>query len=58
MGTFLGAQIIRIIVFLGLYWGSPYSGKLQFQCRGNLPSMYGVGFGRYKKGFGLAKHPG
>ena len=27
---FLGAPIIRIIVFWGLYLGSPYFGKLQY----------------------------
>ena len=29
-GTFLGIPRIRIIVFWGLYWGSPYFGKLPF----------------------------
>ena len=29
-GTFLGVPIIRIIVFGGLYWGSPYVGKLPY----------------------------
>ena len=27
MGTFLGVPIIRTIVFLGLYWGSPILGN-------------------------------
>ena len=27
-GTFLGVLILRIIVYWGLYWGSPYFGKL------------------------------
>ena len=26
-GTFLGVPIVRIIVFGGLYWGSPIQGK-------------------------------
>ena len=32
MGAFLGVPIIRTIVFLGLYWGSPILGNYQI-CR-------------------------
>ena len=28
-GTFLGVPIIRIIVFWGLYWGTPILGNYQ-----------------------------
>ena len=29
-GTFLGVPIIRTIVFWGVYWGTPYFGKLPY----------------------------
>ena len=29
-GTFLGVPIIRIIIFLGLYWGPPILGSYHF----------------------------
>ena len=32
-GTILGGPIIRIIVFWGLYWDSPYFGKLSHDGR-------------------------
>ena len=34
-GTISGVPIIRITIFLGLYWGSPYLGK--------LPCQFGTG---------------
>ena len=48
MGAILGVTVIRTIVFWGLYWGSPYSGKLPYgPYLQFLPSILGVlqGFG-------------
>ena len=32
--TFLGVAMVRIIMFWGLYWGSPNFGKLPCRARG------------------------
>ena len=40
-GTILGIPIVRTIIFWGLYWGSPYFGKVP--CKGGVSSNWRQG---------------
>ena len=46
-GYLLGVPVIRVIVFWGLFWGSPYCGKLPHR------DIQAVCEPRCKKGLGL-----